>query len=78
MANACGPGCGFCGRCEDKTTYVVDIRDHRYPDPCDWCDKLVMPEDQLLVNHGGRFCSDECAANWAEAEAAGDISRKAG
>ena len=61
--SACGPNCGWCGRCE----WAMDTpADHPgYPDACDWCDRLVYPDKQLRVNDG-RFCSDECATNYEE------------
>ena len=66
--------CGMCGRCEDGlaendgSAGVIEVDKDKYPNTCDWCQRLIWPGDELLANHGGRFCGDECATLWAEGE----------
>lgn len=70
--NACSPRCGWCGRCEDDTTFTPPAHDYLW---CDRCGKDAIHPVQLAGV--GIACSHACM-NALEAQFAAAVWKRRG
>jgi hypothetical protein len=60
MANACGPGCGYCGRCTDRLDWPGGDDKPSHLCARDGCDRTFNMFSVSIAGLG-TFCSRHCA-----------------